>query len=690
MARLHLTIGTRYAADGRTYTIRQTLSPERLLVEDEAGAHTILSRDDIRAAWGRGDLTFILPARPARDERPTVAAPGGLVADFDGLPAAQRAKAWRRYELIAPLLALPPSARTRRMIDDHMASSLRSPSGPTDTDPTASSVRASSSSIKRYLRAYEEGGCDIRALVPAVRRRGGRGQGRLDDALEGIVRDALAECAASPGYRTVRDVYYLIVTRVRDENVRRATDAPLALAPLAPLPLPSRATVHRRVRAAAAAILRRRPSAGEAQAAASVQPGPRPTRILERVEIDHTTLDLILVDEEDRLPIGRPTLTLALDVHSGFPTGVYVGFEPPGYGAAMRCLLHAILPKDDAMARYGTAHPWPVYGLPETLVVDNARHLIGRDLRDACGQLGIALDPAPVRRPWFKGAVERQFRTHNTGLVHTLPGTTFSNVLQRGDYDAAGHACISLTRFGEILHLYLLDLYAQQWHTGVGGTPAALWERGRAAGVEPALPRDAAEVRILLGRSATRTIQRTGIDFSCLRYQSAEAGALRQRLPLGAPVRVKYDPEDLGALHVLDQTDAAGEGRWLRVPAVDQAYARGLSLWKHRIIHDYARRAMRREIDIYALAEAKERIRRIVEDEFQRTRRGKGRRTLARAREVGGPPDQPCPPPPLGPLGSPLLLTARPVAVAASDANDDVVLSDTRPGWGGDYNLPRA
>jgi len=60
---------------------------------------------------------------------------------------------------------------------------------------------------------------------------------------------------------------------------------------------------------------------------------------LERVELDHTVLDLIVVDEEDRLPIGRPTVTLALDVYSGLPAGLYVGFEPAGYGAAMRCLL---------------------------------------------------------------------------------------------------------------------------------------------------------------------------------------------------------------------------------------------------------------------------------------------------------------------------------------------------------------
>ncbi len=64
----------------------------------------------------------------------------------------------------------------------------------------------------------------------------------------------------------------------------------------------------------ATAVLRRRPGPGERRAATGVRPGPSVTRPLERVELDHTPLDLIVVDEEDRLPIGRPTVTLALDV----------------------------------------------------------------------------------------------------------------------------------------------------------------------------------------------------------------------------------------------------------------------------------------------------------------------------------------------------------------------------------------
>jgi putative transposase len=55
-------------------------------------------------------------------------------------------------------------------------------------------------------------------------------------------------------------------------------------------------------------------------------------RPLERVQIDHTPVDVIVVDERERLPIGRPWLTLAIDVASrvvlGFP---YPSTRPPRY-----------------------------------------------------------------------------------------------------------------------------------------------------------------------------------------------------------------------------------------------------------------------------------------------------------------------------------------------------------------------
>jgi len=80
----------------------------------------------------------------------------------------------------------------------------------------------------------------------------------------------------------------------------------------------------------------------------------RPDRPLMRVEIDHTPVDVILVDAEDGLPLGRPTLTSVLDIATRYPLGYYLGFEPPSYLAVCEALTHAFKPKGDVRGKYGT------------------------------------------------------------------------------------------------------------------------------------------------------------------------------------------------------------------------------------------------------------------------------------------------------------------------------------------------
>jgi hypothetical protein len=43
----------------------------------------------------------------------------------------------------------------------------------------------------------------------------------------------------------------------------------------------------------------------------------------------------------------------------------------------------------------------------------------------------------------MKGSIERWFGALNTDMVHALPGTTFSHVLERGDDRSEHVACVS-------------------------------------------------------------------------------------------------------------------------------------------------------------------------------------------------------------------------------------------------------
>ena len=110
------------------------------------------------------------------------------------------------------------------------------------------------------------------------------------------------------------------------------------------------------------------------------------------------------------------------------------------------------------------------------------------------------LQQTPVKTPYFKAAVERMFGTINTGLLHTLPGTTFSNPRQRGDYDSLKQAYITVDDLDQLLHIFLLDIYAEDFHRGLQDIPARRWEKLTDSGFFPRVPTSATQLRILLGR----------------------------------------------------------------------------------------------------------------------------------------------------------------------------------------------
>src|SRR5574341_2325321 len=631
MGRQRFEPGVRLLLDEQMHIIREALADGRCRLENlSLGGQRWLGQDDLNAAWAEGRLRFEVTGRGAYDDPDRPLTVADTQADFQALPEAQRATAWARYEHLMALYEgtghRPGTRVPRRDIEAYARERTPQPGLP------------SAGSLERWLKAFLDSSGDIRALIPDRHLQGGPGKTRLEPEVEQMVEAVLSECARVRKHRTPDEVYTLILNRIAEANRTRSPQE--ALTP------PSLATHYRRLeQAGLEQILRRKPSRSEQQARSDTVPGPQVTRILERVEIDHTPLDLFVVDVEDRLPIGRPTLTLATDTYSKMPFGFDVSFEPASYLTVMRCLRHGILPKPDCQERYSTTNSFPVYGLPETLVVDRGREFVGNSLIDALGMLGIIREVMPGRTPWYKGSIERFFRTHNQKLLEGMPGYTFGSLFARGDYDPQRDACISLTAFYQMLHVFLLDVYAQDWHEGIQDIPARRWEASLREGMLPCLYHDAEELRIILCAAQERTLTRQGIEWETLVYYSPEVTRLRAALP-GGRVRFRYDPDDLGEIYIYDPQ---ASGRWLTLPAMNQAYARGLSLYKHRVIRQ-AVLAEKRRVDIYALADAKARLQHLVASEFMQTRKTRGRKQAARFLKADAPPDSlPLPTPPAAP-----------------------------------------
>lgn len=548
----------------------------------------------------------------------------------------QEAAARFRHWVITPLVAIPPDQRSRSLVQARIAEVadlvtrqlIPSALATLPTPRTAFSV----ATAYRWLRQFEQAGKDIRVLIPNWQQRGATTV--MQPEVETILQEVTQLLYLQRERHTIDDVFLEVTLRIPAINA----DRPLTLQ----LALPCRSSVYLYIRKLEAkkklqSRIGRRAARRVLSQYAEMETPDQP---LYRIEVDHTPIDLIVVDAEDGLPLGRPTLTSVLDVATRYPLGFYLGFEPPSYLAVCEALAHAFKPKGDVQIQHGTAHDWIAYGLPHTLVVDNGKEFRSNSLEDACLSLGIELQFSPVAEPHFRGSVERLFRTFNTGLFHTLDGTTFSNIFQRGDYASLKLAKLTLRDVETALHLFLLDFYAERFHAGLQGIPARRWENALAQGFQPRLPADVSDIDILLGHTVERTLFHYGVEVAGLRYNSEALSAVRLRMGSRPRVKVKIHPGDISVAYIY----VPHLNEYIHAPALDQSYASGLSRWKHRVIRAFLRQE-RGRVNATELAWAKRKIRDIVTSAKSRQKQVKSRRRVARWEAGESPQPQPVPPP---------------------------------------------
>lgn len=482
----------------------------------------------------------------------------------------------------------------------------------------------STATLRRWIKIYTSSGGDVRALAPAFKSRGNR-RGKitgkcLDGYTEGdyekarivseIVDRAIKTKYLTRQRLTAAEVHEWVEGAVVEENRFRANEDRL------PVPAPS--SVYRAIKRLDPydVMLAREGKRIADERFKAKELGPRPTRALERVECDHTRLDIMAVDPVTRLPLGRPWLTTIIDVYTKMILGFYLSFHHPGAVSVLQCLLHAIRPKGYVSRGYPCVqHDWPTYGVPEWLVVDNGAEFHGDNLEDACHQIGIGLQYSPVGRPWYRPSIERWFGTQNKRLLHTLPGTTFSNIFEKADYDPKKHAVITLDALREMIHIWIIDIYHQRIHRGIQDIPYRRWKES-VAELPPNLPPRAADLDVLVGFVEHRTVGPSGVELFGLRYNCAELGLIRRSLAQGEKVKVKYDPNDISTIYVWDKTG----GRFTPVPATDQDYTTGLTLWQHEAIKKFNRHYLHEQVDVASLCRAKMRIQEIIGSESSLTR----------------------------------------------------------------------
>lgn len=459
--------------------------------------------------------------------------------------------------------------------------------------------RPSPITLWRRYKDFRDSGRQRAALVKQHHNKGNR-QPRFEnqvihDLMERIVeREYLTDQK-----KTIQETYDALDSAVSDHNQFHPED---------PLHLPTYSTLWRYIESLPRQLVVERrdgPKAAEAEFR-NCRHSPKLKRILQQVQADHTRLDIVFVDRKRDVVLGPATITLIMDVFSRCIYGIHLSYHAPSALSVAEALKFAVLKKTNLNSMCPSLkHDFPMHGLPELLVVDNGKEFHSTSFLASCAELGIKVRWAKRKKPWWKPHIERLLKTINHSFVHALPGTNFGSVKKKGDYNPTKHAMVDFHDFMAALLVWIVDYYHQKPHRGLGGrTPAQVWEEG-VRDFPPSLPRSRDALNAVLGKHATRTIGRMGIEYEHLFYNCEDLQLLRNRFPLrkDADVKIVVDEDNLERITVFDPFD----NKPFHVPSLDPEYTRNLTLHQHLVHKRHLAEEGKKHITRQELLEAKER-----------------------------------------------------------------------------------
>lgn len=378
-------------------------------------------------------------------------------------------------------------------------------------------------------------------------------------------------------------------------------------------------TVQRRVDLLPAdLVLKRR----EGAKAARDEFGPHTCRYevehpLDVVQIDHTLADVIVLDDIHRQPIGRPWLTLAIDIRTRMVFGFHATLRAPCECSVAYALEQGIRTKAAWLAARNVTTPWPVSGVPQALHLDNAREFKARGFLWGCRRHGIETVPRPVKVPHVGGHIERLIG-RLMGEVHLLPGTTFSDPRQRGEYDAEGRARITQSEFERWMALQIVGIYHASEHRQLLRPPVAVWNEAIATlpahrRREPPASDDPLLLDFLPFR--TPTVDGQTIQLFNLVYHDPilKHWQVRREKPI-----IRYDKRDMSQVWVFDE---AADRYWpisLRDPVPGR-----MSFWEHQQARQALRAQGYREVDQKLVYDTILECRALVADGERRTKQAR-------------------------------------------------------------------
>ena len=473
--------------------------------------------------------------------------------------------------------------------------------------------------LVRWISCYKKAGYSIRGLIPNNNNIG-KVKKVLTDEQEFYIERAI-EKFKTMERPSIKTVYRDIKTEIDNTNLERSKKNEIKV--------PNYSTLYNRIKKLAPYEISLAREGKEITRSnfRERKNYKKTTRIQERYDTDHTKLNLFVIDDDTSLPLGRPQITSVIDHYSRSVTGFNIGFEAADLASVIKALKHAFLSKSYILEKYpNIINEWPVYGKPSKLVTDRGKEFESSTIDDICLDLGIILQRNPVKKPWYKARIESHFNVINQELLDNIPGKTFRNIIAKGDYDPSKNAVISFSKFIEIFHIWVVDIYQQTPRADNKLIPDTWWRES--AEKYPPIPYSSEKLDIIISISEERKLQRYGLKFDSIIYDSRELFDYRCRKGF-IEVKLKYNPDDLGKIYVLDED----KQEFFDVFAQNFEYANRLSKYQHKVIKKYIRDKLNDDVNTENLARAKQEIQNIINSEIK-SKKAKSRSRASRFKKI--------------------------------------------------------
>ena len=569
MNNFSLEVGAAIRLGGRSFVV-ESCAPRSLGLKDarthEAVTH---SRADLTRAFHAGELQFedLFDAAGKDGDCSSEPIPKGL----SEYPERVRTEALLRRGLLLSLCPRGPLQIRRAELPQAIHEAWNKLPG--SANKPAPSVSTFYSWRKRWWASEKRD--DV--LVSQYTQRGRR-PAPLPPGLAPLIEQAVDRFYVSDTRRTITETHKHAIDLVFCQNRMRS--------PADQLPRPTRRQIERQIAKVDRFLLieRRRGRKAAIAQTAVYGSGPGAERLLERVEIDHTPMDILCIAEDSRTVLGRPWLTSIIDVASRMVLAVWISFRAPSANTILRTLKQAILPKDEILRRYELKGEWPARGVPIGMVSDNGPELHSNALDSAAQDLGISLTYCPKNEPRFKGVIERFMKTVNYSFVHTLPGTTFEGPDERGEYASEAKAVLTVEGLRALVYKWVVEVYSLEYHRGIQTCPLQKWKELERLN-PPVLPRRPEVLDVMLRPVVERRLSSKGVELNSLFYTGAVLADLRHHRG-NVTLSVRPNPDNLGSIEVLHPDT----GTYFKATCTRPDYAEGLTLEQHCWLRQVARR----------------------------------------------------------------------------------------------------